>query len=107
MSCIEILYDIISSSFGTVAEPYNNRLKVIPNNHSSATWCVMVNASMWCLPILISITSGVLEIIMGMIKKVIHFNGKNFTMAKTLQWQKLNNMILTQIFHEHIYKVFQ
>ena len=25
-------------------------LKVIPSSHSSATWCIMVNASMWCLP---------------------------------------------------------
>ena len=25
-------------------------LKVIPRSHSSATWCYMANASMWCLP---------------------------------------------------------
>ena len=25
-------------------------LKVIPSCHSSATWCFMGNASMWCLP---------------------------------------------------------
>ena len=25
-------------------------LKILPSSHSSATWCIMVNASMWCLP---------------------------------------------------------
>ena len=25
-------------------------LKVLPSSHSSATWCIMVNASIWCLP---------------------------------------------------------
>ena len=51
-------------------------LKVLPSSHSTATWCVMVNVSMWCLPILLPIRSGVLDITIGMIKKVIHFNGK-------------------------------
>ena len=25
-------------------------LKILPSSHSSATWCIMVNVSMWCLP---------------------------------------------------------
>ena len=25
-------------------------LKILPNSHSIATWCIMVNVSMWCLP---------------------------------------------------------
>ena len=25
-------------------------LKVLPRSHSSATWCIMANAFMWCLP---------------------------------------------------------
>ena len=25
-------------------------LKILPSGHSSATWCIMVNVSMWCLP---------------------------------------------------------
>ena len=25
-------------------------LKILPSSHSTATWCVMVNVSMWCLP---------------------------------------------------------
>ena len=26
------------------------RLKILPGSHSAATWCIMVNVSMWCLP---------------------------------------------------------
>ena len=33
-------------------------------------------ASMWCLAILMSIQSGVLNFTIGRIKKVIHFNGE-------------------------------
>ena len=25
-------------------------LKILPSSHSTATWCIMVNVSMWCLP---------------------------------------------------------
>ena len=25
-------------------------LKILPRSHSTATWCIMVNVSMWCLP---------------------------------------------------------
>ena len=37
-----------------------------------------------------------LDITIGMIKKVIHFNGKT---------PSFYNMMYTQIFHEHIYQV--
>ena len=54
----------------------------------------MVNVSMRCLPT----TGGVLNIAIGMIKKVIHFDGKT---------PSFYNMMYTQIFHKHIYQVFQ
>ena len=25
-------------------------LKILPSSHSTATWCIIVNVSMWCLP---------------------------------------------------------
>ena len=68
-------------------------LKILPSSHSSATWCIMVNVYL-----LLSIKSGVLDITIGMIKKVIHFNGKT---------PSFYNMMYTQIIHKHIYQVFQ
>ena len=40
---------------------------------------IMANASTWCLPTnqVMSKKSGVLDFTIGMIKKVIHFNGKS------------------------------
>ena len=64
-------------------------LKILPSSHSSATWCIMVKVSMWCLPT----TGGVLHITIVMIRKVTHFNGKI-----TL----IYNMMYTQILHKHI-----
>ena len=29
---------------------FTHNLKILPNSHSTATWCIMVNVSMWCLP---------------------------------------------------------
>ena len=26
-----------------------SNLKILPSSHSTATWCIMVNVSMWCL----------------------------------------------------------
>ena len=54
----------------------------------------MVKVSRWCLPT----TGGVLDITLGMIRKVTHFNGKT---------PLFYNMMYTQIFHKHIYQVFQ
>ena len=48
--------------------------------------------------LLLYIKSDVLDITMGMIKKVIHFNGKT---------PSFYNMEYTQIFLKHIHKVFQ
>ena len=44
--------------------------------------------------LLLSIRSGVLDITMGIIKKVIHFNGKTHSFY---------NMMYTQIFHKRNY----
>ena len=71
-------------------------LKILPSSHSSATWCIMVNVSMWCL--LLSIRSGVLDIAIGIIKKVSHFNGITYS---------FHNTMYTHIFHKPIYQVFQ
>ena len=51
-------------------------LKILPSSQSTATWCIMVNVSMWSLYLLLPIRSGVLNITIVMIKKVTHFNGK-------------------------------
>ena len=72
----------------------NRVLKILPSNYSSATWCIMEKVSMLCLPT----TGGVLHITIGMIRKVTHFNGKT---------PLFYNMMYTQIFHKHIYQVFQ
>ena len=47
---------------------------------------------------LLSIKSGVLDITIGMIKKVNHFNNKT---------PSFYNMMYTQIFHKHIQQVFK
>ena len=44
-----------------------------------------------------SIKNGVLDITIGMIKKVIHFNGET---------PSFYNMMYIQIFHKHIFQVF-
>ena len=46
---------------------------MVPSNYSFATWCIMVNASIWCLDI-------------EMIQKDIHFNGENHS---------FNNILIT------------
>ena len=48
-------------------------LKGLPSGHSSATWCIMVNVSMWRLP---TNVHNVLDLTKGMIKNIIHFNGE-------------------------------
>ena len=46
-------------------------------SHSSATWCTMT-MPLCVVYLLMSIKSGVLDFtIIGMIKKVIHFNGES------------------------------
>ena len=74
-----------------------SHLNILPSSHSSATWCIMVNVSM-CVYLILSIRSGVLDIIIGMIEKVIYFNSKT---------PSFYNMTYTQIFHKHINSVFQ
>ena len=56
---------------------FKARLKVLPRSHSSVTWFTMANASMWCLPT--ATYKGWHAGPIGMIKKVIHFNGKNYS----------------------------
>ena len=76
---------------------YEVFLKILPSSHSTATWCIMVNVSCGVY-LLLSIKSGVLDITIVMIKKVIHFNGKT---------PSFYNMMYIQIFHKHIYHVFE
>ena len=64
-------------------------LKMLPSSHSTATWCIMVSVY---LPL--PIRSGMLDVTIGMIKKVIHFNGKTLSCYN----------MYTQIFHKHINK---
>ena len=51
-------------------------LKMLPSSHSSATWCYMENAFMWCLPTNVH-KERCVDFTIGMIKKVIHFNGES------------------------------
>ena len=50
-------------------------LKVIPSGHRSATWCYMVNASMWRLPTGVQ-KEWCVKFHCRNDKKVIHFNGE-------------------------------
>ena len=34
----------------SVLDESQSDLRILPSTHSSATWCIMVNVSMWCLP---------------------------------------------------------
>ena len=69
-------------------------LKTLPSSHSSATWCIMVNVSMWCLPTTVHKEwCARYYYRTGMIKKVIHFNRKTPSFC---------NMMYTHIFYEHI-----
>ena len=74
----------------------NIPLKMIPTSHRSAKWCIMVNGSMWCL--IVSIKGGMLDLTVGVVKKVIYFNRENHSFS---------NILLTQIIQLHIYQVFQ
>ena len=53
-----------------------DHIQVFPSSNSSATWCIMANASMVQGYLLMSIKSDVLDITIGIIKKVLHFNGE-------------------------------
>ena len=76
-----ILFGLSVKTAVNINEEYHLRysctwitLKILPSSHTSATWCIVVNVSVY---LLLSIKSSVLDITIGMIKKVIHSNGKN------------------------------
>ena len=58
----------------------------------------MVNVSLWCLPTTVHNEWCARYYYIGIVKKVIHLDGKTALFY---------NMMYTQIIHKHIYHIFQ